>query len=430
MNADKQVIELIKFARQHSRYFDHHFRALPDPVENLAILPLINPSDYWKESDHLEHWPVLTGALEHAVVFKTGGTTSSGKLSVFTQPEWQRLVKDFGSSCTSRFNQGDRVANLFFAGDLYASFVFIHDSLAHVGVGITEFPFTGAVEHGELAGAILRHRINVLAGVPAHLLKFADWLASRTMTLDVVDTVLYGGESLFAAQRALLHRVMPNARIASIGYASVDAGFIGGSHRDCDDGEHRMNEQHTLVEIIDEHTGEIIEGCDHTGLLIVTNLTRRLMPLIRYPVGDRACWREPVGTPGRKFALQGRSASARRLRVVSATLFPEEMAEIILRTVGADDWQLLIELRDQKTVLTLKWAHVAVPSSLNLTLRTALLERYPELAELITDGQLDLLIRGCTVDDLSLHPRSGKRQRVVDLRFHDVPTMEASPWTR
>jgi phenylacetate-CoA ligase len=403
---------------------------VPDLVENLAILPLTNPSNYWKESDHLEDWPVLTGAVENALVFKTGGTTSSGKLSVFTQPEWQRLIKDFGSSCTSQLNQGDRVANLFFAGDLYASFVFIHDSLAHVGVGITEFPFTGAVEHGELAGSILRHRINVLAGVPAHLLKFADWLASRNMKLDVVDTVLYGGESLFAAQRALLQRVMPNARIASIGYASVDAGFIGGSHRDCVDGEHRMNGQHTLVEIIDEHTGEIIEGCDHTGLLVVTNLTRRLMPLIRYPVGDRACWREPVGSPDRKFALQGRSASARRIRVVSATLFPEEIDEIILRTVGVEDWQLLIEQSDQKTVLTLKCAQVVSSAPLSLALHTALLKHYPALAGLITDGQLDLLIRGCAVDDLSLHPRSGKSQRVVDLRFQDSPTMEAIPWTR
>ena len=26
------------------------------------------------------------------------------------------------------------------------------------------------------------------------------------------------------------------------------------------------------------------------------NLTRMLMPLRRYPVGDRACWREPSGT--------------------------------------------------------------------------------------------------------------------------------------
>ncbi|MFX5046192.1 hypothetical protein ABTC39_20460, partial [Acinetobacter baumannii] len=78
----------------------------------------------------------------------------------------------------------------------------------------------------------------------------------------------------------------PNARIASIGCACVDAGLIGLSTPDCLADEHRVFEPETIVEIIDEATGEPIDEINRSGMLVVTSLTRTLMPLIRYPVGD------------------------------------------------------------------------------------------------------------------------------------------------
>ncbi|MFW8695173.1 hypothetical protein, partial [Mesorhizobium japonicum] len=158
--------------------------------------------------------------------------------------------------------------NLFFVGDLYASFIFLHDALAHVQTPVSEFPFTGAVDSAVLAESIVAYRINVLAGLPAQMLKFAAWLERQSRILEGVETLLYGGESLFAAQLQTLQRVFPNARIASIGYASVDAGLIGVSTRDCSLGEHRMLERHSVLEIIDEVSGAVIEECNRNGRLV------------------------------------------------------------------------------------------------------------------------------------------------------------------
>ncbi|MFJ2710678.1 phenylacetate--CoA ligase family protein [Pseudomonas sp. NPDC087346] len=424
MNTTVDLNSLIGFARQHSNYYKEHFRAIPEGVTTLADLPLADPAQYWQGSQELEQWPVLTSAIGSALVFRTGGTTGSGKLSIYTRDEWQTLVSDFGTHLTTQLNEGDRVANLFFVGDLYASFMFTHDSLAHVKVGVTEFPFTGDVDSSVLAESIMAFRINVLAGVPAHLLKFAAWMEQRSLTLEGVQTLLYGGESLFAAQLQVLARVFPNARIASIGYASVDAGLIGTSERDCALGEHRMLEHHGVLEIIDELTGEVIEECGRNGLLVMTNLTRQLMPLIRYPVGDLACWREPRATPRRKFALMGRSMNSQRVRVSILTLQIFDIGEIVQRSVASDDWQLVIEQRGQKDLLTLQWVPaVALQDSANASdlLKSALIERYPMIEQLTTDHLLDLHVTGCTGDDLACHPRSGKRQRVVDLREYDCP---------
>lgn len=421
MNTRFELQELITFARQHSGFYTRHFAALPQPITALEQLPVIDPVEYWKGSHDLDRWPVLTAPLNDALVFKTGGTTSAGKFSLFRREEWQTLVTDFGRSLGARLSAGDRVANLFFVGDLYASFIFTHDALAHVQTEVVEFPFTGHVDSDNLADAIARHRINVLAGLPAHLLSFAAWLEQHDRVLTGVTALLYAGESLFDAQLQRLARVFPNARVASIGYASVDAGFIGASHGDCAIGEHRVPECHAVLEILDEQTGEVIDECDRVGRLVMTNLTRRLMPLIRYPVGDRACWREPPDTPKRKFALMGRCADSQRVRVGILTLLPQSIGETVRRITGSDDWQLVIEQDGVMDILRLHWAPDALSpanAEADQTLHSALIEDYPLIEQLSTDHLLALRIRCCTVQELARHPRSGKRQRVLDRRVY------------
>ena len=424
--------ELLAFVRQHSGFYRQHFSEVPDNITALSQLPFIDPAEYWSNSQNLDHWPVLTGPVAKALVFKTGGSTSAGKLSVYQQNEWRALVSAFGNSLNAQFKPGDRVANLFFAGDLYASFLFIHDSLAHVAVDITEFPFTGEVDLAVLAESIVQHRINVLAGLPAQLLTFASWLKRRGQTLPGVDTVLYGGETLFASQQPLLVQAFPDARITSIGYASVDAGFIGSSHRDCAEGEHRANDDQTIVEIIDEQSGKVIEACDEVGVLVLTHLGRRLMPLIRYPVGDRACWREPIGTAQRKFALKGRSASSQRVRVGILSLMPCEIGALIQRAAASHDWQLVIEQAAHKDVLTLKWVpneQSPTVAEINHGLENGLIERYPLITRLQSEHLLDLHIQACTLEDLQRHPRSGKCQPVLDLRCYAHIDKEVSDAT-
>jgi phenylacetate-CoA ligase len=433
MNMTVNLQRLLGFARQHSNYYEEHFRQIPKPIFALADLPLVDVAQYWQGSHDLDQWPVLTAPIESSLVFRTGGTTGTGKLSVFTRDEWQTLVTDFGTHLTAQLNTGDRIANLFFVGDLYASFTFIHDALAHVDVGITEFPFTGNTDPSLLADSIIAYRINVLVGVPAQLLTFAAWLERQSRTLEGIQTLLYGGESLFDEQLQMLARLFPNARIASIGYASVDAGLIGTSERDCALGEHRMLEHHSVLEIIDELSGDVIEECDRTGLLVMTNLTRQLMPLIRYPVGDLARWCEPQATPRRKFALMGRSMDSQRVRVSILTLMTNDIDEIVQRTATCLDWQLVIEQLGPKDVLTVKWVpqeHLPDSALTNTALRNALIELYPLIAQLTTERQLELHVSQCRCDELIRHPRSGKRQRVVDLRVYTPAQRSPTQWIK
>lgn len=399
--------------RLHSKYYQRHLGHLPSQGCALQDLPVADVNDYWADSQDLDSWEVLTDQVQDALVFKTGGTTGQGKLSVYTHREWQWMLDCFGRSLTTQFKAGDRVANLFFSGDLYASFLFIHGALCRVEVPITEFPFTGSVDTDTLVDAVIAHRINVLAGVPAHLLAIASQLNQQGRTLPGITTVLFGGEHLFENQLPILTGAFPRARFASIGYASVDAGLVGASTPDCDLGEHRVFDEQTRVEILDELSGEVIEACDRPGNLVVTNLTRTLMPVVRYPVGDRACWREPAGTPQRKFALQGRSARSQRVRVGVISLFPEQIKDLIRSIVGDVQWQLVIEHVGSNDRVVLKWTpgtSVQACESLSLALKAALASQYPGI-----DRQ-GLEVQACNAQELERHPRSGKHLSIVDRR--------------
>lgn len=417
---------LVDHVRKHSPYYGQLYRNLPKAGWTLADLPMVDTQQYWARGAELEGWPVLTGPVTDAIVYKTGGTTGVAKHSVYTQAEWDQFITTFGRSLSAWLEPGDRVANLFFAGDLYASFLFIQGALAKTQVPICVFPFTGAVDPQALATQVNQHGINILAGVPGKLLHAIASLEQDGIQLPGVRTVLYGGESVFAEQRALFKAVLPNARVVSIGCASVDAGLIGASTADCAPGEHRVFEPDTLVEIVDEASGEPIHEINRTGLLVVTNLTRTLMPIIRYPVGDLAQWVEVPGSASRKFKLAGRSSLGHRVRVGYATLFPDELATAINARLEHCQWQLDIDRKNGTDFIVLRIAHPGDDASAEALLQS-LKTMDPAVAELMEKGALAASVEWCQPLDLMTHPRTGKLLRVVDRRDYQRPPEEVAP---
>ncbi|PHM74040.1 phenylacetate--CoA ligase family protein [Xenorhabdus kozodoii] len=408
------LIDLLHHAREHSAYYRELYQSIPDDW-TLEDLPLVTPSHYWANSTNLPTWPVLTAPLKGGHVFKTGGSTSDGRLSVFSQQEWKAFIHSFGQGIARQLKIGDRVANLFFAGDLYTSFIFIHGALSNAPIPILEFPFTCKVEDELLINNIRHHNINVLVGVPVQLIRLAHSLKESGQILPMVETILYGGESLFDSQAAIIQHVFPHARLGSIGCASVDAGLIGFADPDCKQGEHRVFTDDTIIEIVDEITHQPITVVGKRGLLVVTNLQRRLMPVIRYPTGDMACWCEPE-QPDRKFALQGRANQGYRIRFGTLSLFPDDLAAQLSQQTELLAWQLVLSQKAGQDQIRLLVASLQTVDIDEICCRV--MAAFPNLQEACTHQNM-LEIVQTNIDSMYMHPRSGKLQRVVDLRSYN-----------
>lgn len=416
-----QLPDLIRFARHNSPFYRDLYASLPPDADRLTDLPVVDQQEFWS-ANGLRGNRVLTGPLSEATVYKTGGTTGAPKFSVYTRDEWRTFVSAFGHGLVDAgVRPGHRVADLFYAGELYASFLFILDSLAHCPVDNVRLPIGGAAPLESTVGTLRDFSAQVVAGTPTTLCRLAEHLIATGPRLEAVELVLFGGEALFADQRRLLALAFPNAEARSVGYASVDAGLLGRPVPGADARVHRAFTPYSVVEILDDATGEPITEPGRAGRVVVTSLFRRLMPIIRYPAGDRAEWTD---TGAGHFRILGRAEEG--VRVGPVSLHAQDAQDAV---AGADTagrivgMQLVVRRWDGRDGLVLRLATApgdddpAGLEPLAKTVVTELERARPLYPDSVRAGFVQpLAVEWTRHRDLAVNPRTGKLVRVLDER--------------
>ncbi|GAA4933182.1 phenylacetate--CoA ligase family protein [Streptomyces coeruleoprunus] len=416
-----ELPDLIRFARQHSPFYRDLYASLPPGTDRLTALPVIDQREFWA-ANTLDGNRVLTGPLHEATVFKTGGTTGAPKFSFYTRDEWRAFVAAFGQGLPDAgLRPGHRVADLFYAGELYASFLFLLDSLAHAPVDNVRLPIGGAAPLESTVPTLRDFAAQVVTGTPTTLCRLAEHLIAHDLRLDAVELVLFGGEALFADQRRLLAAAFPRAEARSVGYASVDAGLLGRPVRGDDPRVHRAFTPHSVVEILDDATGEPVTEPGRAGRVVVTSLFRRLMPVIRYPAGDRAEWTD---VRAGHFRILGRAEEG--VRVGPVSLYTQDAQDAVAaadtagRIVGV---QLVVRRWDGRDGLVLRLATAPGdddPAGLEPLAEAVVMELEsvrPLYPQSVRAGFVHpLSVEWARHRDLAVNPRSGKLVRVLDER--------------
>ncbi|MFE3328967.1 phenylacetate--CoA ligase family protein [Streptomyces sp. NPDC059176] len=416
----QSLAELIRFVRHNSPFYQQLYAHLPESAAHLTDLPVVPQDDFWRANSPRDN-RLLTAPLNEAVVFRSGGTTGSPKFSCYTRTEWHEFTTAFGSGLvTAGLRPGHRVADLFYAGDLYASFTFILDSLHRSPVTNVRLPLGGATPPESVTATLEEFGAQVVAATPTTLCSLAEHIRSTGRTLPEVELLFFGGECLFGDQLPLLKDAFPNAEARSLGYASVDAGLLGEAVPGGDPRVHRTFRPHSLVEILDDETDRPVDGEGVPGRLVVTDLRRRLMPILRYPAGDRAAW---VDRDAGVFRILGRAEEG--VRVGPVSLYTQDVHDIVTATDAAGEVtgvQLVVHRQDGRDGLTLRLA-VGEPGTdhrpLGESIATAVLAQRPLYATATAAGYVNpLAVEWVRHRDLAFNARSGKLIRVVDERPH------------
>ncbi|MEU9992678.1 phenylacetate--CoA ligase family protein [Streptomyces sp. NPDC048045] len=414
------IAELIRFARHNSPFYRELYAHLPSHVAHLTDLPVVPQAHFWRANSPRDN-RLLTEPLSEAVVFRSGGTTGAPKFSYYTRTEWREFTTAFGAGLASAgLRPGHRVADLFYAGDLYASFSFILDSLHRSPVANVRLPIGGAAPWESTAATLEEFQAQVVAGTPTTLCSLAERLASAGRSLPDVELLFFGGECLFSDQLPLLARAFPKAQVRSLGYASVDAGLLGKAVPGKDPRVHRVFTPYTVVEILDEETDLPVGGNGVPGRLVVTDLRRRLMPVLRYPAGDRAEW---VDRDTGVFRILGRAEEG--VRVGPVSLYTQDVHDIVMAADTAGEvtgLQLVVRRSDGRDGLVLRLA-TGEPGTRNAALAdavaAAVLAQRPLYRDATAAGHVNpLAVERVRHQDLAVNPRTGKLIRVVDERPH------------
>lgn len=307
-----------------------------------------------------------------------------------------------------------------YGGQLYASLFFFGRCLEEAGVGV-HFPLAGFAPPEEIVHTLIRFQVRSIAGVPTTILHLLPHLAAAGRHRVDLRRILYGGETMYPDQMDAIRRVFPRCRIQSSGVAGVDFGELGWVDENCERGVHHVFEDSTVVEILDEEELRPLHEPGVEGAIYVTNFRRRLMPIVRYPVGDRGVWVDPLGTPSRRFKLLGRSEKG--ARVGPMTLYLEDL-QLVLSREAADTsvygFQLVIDHLDRLDRCTLRVAvadPTDVPAELTERVAAALYAERKMFQDLIREGLVHpLSVEWIKADDLITNPRTGKMMRILDRR--------------
>jgi len=418
----KRFLEHANFVRKNSPYYAKHYRDVKEGCEDISKYPIVNQKEFWKANENFGEG-VLTSKHNSGLVFKSGGTSGNPKYSYFTAKEWDNFTEVSGRGFVRNgVKQGDRIANLFYAGELYASFIYITDTVKSADIGVS-YPIAGQTEISVMVEMLKKLNINVLAGVPTTIMNIVSYLQVHPEIKLNIELVLFGGESFYEDQLQAIQEQFKGLKVHSILYASVDGGELGYFDEEtCSNGEHRTFDESTIMEIVDEDTHEVINEKNLSGVLLVTNLNRKLMPLIRYPVGDMAMWCEDEDVKDRKFKILGRSQEG--ARIGPATLYVGDIMDVLKHfnsEVHILNFQLLVTHDEQKDRAVIKVVPSLMPSdaaTLSAKIIEHLYNQRTMFKELLANNIIHpISLEWCASDALETNARTGKTKRILDKRM-------------
>lgn len=412
---------LVDVARERSAFYRDRL-----PTRALRSLDEVRSIPILSQGELRGHLPpagtgILTGELKGAYAFSSSGTTGTPKSVYRTVAETHHNARALAKGLSlSILEPGDRVANLLFAGHLWASFVSYNQAFERCGALI--LPIGGHIPFDVMAAYLSTFRPDAAISLPTVFLGLARHVEEHG--LDVrIRKLITGGEHLWREGRTYLSKVLGAERFASTGYTSNDTGAIAFQCARCDGGVHHVHEDVHLVEVLDPETlAPVPVGT--AGKVVVTNLHRELMPMIRYDLGDSGRFlkeRCGCGRTVRLFELLGRSDETLR---VGTNLVPlDGVARAVGRVPGLGQAFRMVVSKsgalDRLAVEaeTLQPAAAERARELEQALRAALFAEMEAVVAELTDPSIGALeIRVVAPGALPRNPRTGKIRQVVDGR--------------
>jgi phenylacetate-CoA ligase len=296
-------------------------------LNDLRSLPFTTKDDL--VADQAEHRPYGTNLTypqeRYTRIHQTSGTTGEPLHCLDTEDSWEWWARCWASVYRAAgVSAHDRVFFAFSFGP------FIGFWSAYEGarlIGCLAVP-GGGMTSVQRARSIVTHDISVLICTPTYALHLAEVAQDEGLDLpgSGVRVTVHAGEpgaSIPATKRRI------EAAWGAKTYDHAGSTEVGAWGFECEaqDGLH-LNEAEFVCEVIDPHTG--LPAAE--GELVITNLGRVGMPVIRYRTGDRVVLDEDPCACGRAYrrlrgGVIGRIDQALLIRGV--VVFPSALENVI-----------------------------------------------------------------------------------------------------
>jgi phenylacetate-coenzyme A ligase PaaK-like adenylate-forming protein len=267
-------------------------------------------------------------------------------------------------------------------------------------------------------------KVDGVVSLPSILISMAEYVERNKLVDFKIRKIGYGGEHLAPAAEEYLRKILGAEIIGSATYAINDTGVVGYQCEYCTGSIHHIIEDIHIVEIVDSETYETVpEG--EIGNIILTNIDRLLMPVVRYDVGDRGrivpgkC---KCGRKTRLLELLGRSDEV--LIIGADNISVDAISQCVSNVMELS--QKFVMYGKFKGHLDLLEIHVECNGLLNEQERLEVAEKLVETilkekpvmaaglaSRSIARPEVIVLSPG----ELPVNPRTGKIKRVIEERY-------------
>jgi phenylacetate-CoA ligase len=315
------------------------------PAGRLRDLDALTELPFTRKSDLREHYPFGLFAVplpEVARVHASSGTKGKPTVVGYTRGDlevWREVMARAMVAAGAR--PGD-LLQIAFGYGLFTGGLGFHDGAERIGMTVVP------ASSGNTARQVLLlrdFRPAGLAATPSFALHIADTLAEQGVAPGALGLRygMFGAEPWTEGLRQALERGLGCAAVDVYGLSEIIGPGVSGECQ-ARDGLH-VADDHFLPEIVDPASGTPLDA-GREGELVLTTLTKRALPVIRYRTGDITtlapgpcrCGR----TSARMARIKGRADDM--LIVKGVNLYPSELEQALLEvTALAPHYQLVVD---------------------------------------------------------------------------------------
>ncbi|HEV2348606.1 MAG TPA: hypothetical protein VG028_02055 [Terriglobia bacterium] len=394
--------QVVRYAAKHQKFFARQLRQ--HGVDPARVRRPEDLKEIFTTANDLLALPAEDFLCrEPQAVFETTGTSGSPKRTFFGYDELDFAARYEGAAFHDNgLRPGDRVLCTFDAGYWISSWITF---LACKRMGV----FCSAIGKPHPRDAYPRLKqdaYNVIVADPTWLVSLSE-IAEKEGT-HPIKLIFAAGDRMTDVYRGYVQDVWKAPVI--LGYGSTEMG--GGLGMECSrrDGYH-VDEFNFLLEILNP-------DADGYGELVMTTLSRRTMPLIRYRVSDVTRFIDepcPCGATIRRIArIKGRRDE---MVVMGAGNMHPEIFEKVLHDVEgiSDRWQVAVRQEGTRDVLEFRMELVngISPSRVEQSVRKNIESRFPDIWSNHVCGMYQLAFKCLPPGALG---QGRKQRRLVDER--------------
>lgn len=409
----------IEHARKSSYYQSVLEAYDPKSEFPLGKVPVLNASDLRTLVPPQGDALVLKNDGNYTV-FQSGGTTGTPKSTLFSNAELDGLDHPNARGFYAcGLKPTDRVGNVFAVGSLYMTFVHINRMLQQYGC--TNFPFSNHTNTEFIHTVTKLFQLNVFTGISSVVLNALRAMANLGADGIKIDKIYFGGEHLYEADKREIQEKFGTTLVLAPGYGTVDTWYIGYQCEKSTTGIFHAHDDQAYIELINEDTSQPAAKGE-PGMMYVTAFPRKLTPIVRYRVGDRALWLKEACACGRTtplFRLLGRGDDV--LRVGYDSVDYNAIQEAVLKVSGLSGTVQMekkrVEGKDELIIRVETDLLGDERDSATLLLKDTILASRPSLGDFVKKGTVHpLKVELVDPGTLARNPKTGKLIRVIDAK--------------